>query len=124
MKSTLKFLLAAAVALLLAGCNGGNYGYPSGVNFSKDGGVKVAQGDDGFYNLEINDYNGDGPSQPVTMDTKDTVAVTSDWLTVKYVPGEHQVTIAAAPNTTGRSRHRWFYGMVDDGFAEIKVTQE
>lgn len=113
------------MALLHAGCNGSvNYGYPGSVSLSKNGVAKVVKGDYGFYNLEIGDYNGDGPSQPVTMGTKDTVAVTSDWLTVKYVPGEHQVTISAAPNTTGRSRHRWFYGSVDDGFAEIKVTQE
>ena len=92
------------------------------MSFEKDGGLKTCSGASGCYLIEIHDYNGDG-NATITRGENDTIIATYDWLSVKYRLYTAVLKITALPNITGQKRMLYVYGMVDDSFAEIKVTQ-
>ena len=112
-----------SLVLLLSGCERmDNFGYPSKVNFGREGGIKVVSGNDIFHYLEVADYNGDGASSENSLDD-DSLIVTYKWLTIKAKTRDNNLTIIAEPNPTGKSRKLYIYGDVTNQFAEIKVTQ-
>lgn len=120
MKTLLTFLLSL---FLLASCwNSDNYGYPSKVEFGKEGGLKDCPGTSSFYDVDIHDYNGNGEAT-ISKGENDTIIVTYDWVSVKYKLYRAGLKITALPNTTGKNRRLYVYLYVDDSFAEIKVTQ-
>lgn len=101
-----------------------NYGYPGKVTFDRDGGTKTIDGGNSFYHVEINDYNGNGNAK-ITDGENDTIIATYDWLSVKYRwCRDKHIILEALPNTTGKKRTLYVYGMVDDRSADIKVVQE
>lgn len=121
-----KILIAlTCVVLLFVSCDiYNNYGYPSKVSFDSWGGVKIISGEDGLHTLEIADYNGiiaNAPGDSIT----DSLIVAHEWLTAKtkVFDQNYGLTIIAEPNTTGKRRTLYISGMVDNSFAEIKVTQ-
>ena len=107
-------LVALLLLLLLVACGPtDNYGYPSKINFGKEG----------FYDVTINDYNGYGETK-LSKGENDTIIATYYWLTVKYKESfNNDMKIIAEPNTTGKKRTLYVYCLVDNNAADIKVTQ-
>ena len=83
MKSEI-YIISLLLSFLLVACGStDNYGYPSKVTFEKSGGTKICSGTSGCYQVEINDYNGDG-NATYSKGENDTIIATYDWLTVKF----------------------------------------
>ena len=123
MKSKILFI-SLLISFLLVSCeNAHNFGYPRKVTFDKGGGSKICSGTSNCYIVDITDYNGNDHTT-TTNGENDTIIVTYDWLSVKYIECiGTKVKLEALPNTTGRKRTLYVSGMVDDSFADIKVTQ-
>ena len=118
-------LVALLLLLLLVACGPtDNYGYPSKINFGKEGGTKFCSGKLGISMIYINDYNGNGIAE-LTKDENDTIITKYYWLTVKFkrLVG-HEIKIIAEPNTTGKKRTLYVYSSIYDDDATIKVTQD
>lgn len=117
-------LAALLLLLLLVACGpSGNYGYPLKIGFGREGGTKICSGKEGFYDVSINDYNGNGETK-LSKGENDTIIATCYWLTVKYKePFNNEMKIIAEPDTTGKKRTLYIYCMVDNNGADIKVTQ-
>ena len=117
-------LAALLLLLLLVACGpSGNYGYPLKIGFGREGGTKICSGKEGFYDVSINDYNGNGETK-LSKGENDTIIATYYWLTVRYKRSlNNDMKIIAEPNTTGKKRTLYVYCMVDNSGATIKVTQ-
>jgi hypothetical protein len=117
-------LAALLLLLLLVACGPpGNYDYPLKLSFGREGGTKICSGKEGFYDVSINDYNGNGETK-LSKGENDTIIATCYWLTVKYKERfNNEMKIIAEPNTTGKKRTLYIYCMVDNNGADIKVTQ-
>lgn len=119
--------LLLTLPLLFAGCGKtSNYGYPSNVNFSNEGGSKEIKGNDSPYLLGIADDEGDGEAVHIQQ-PGDSMNVTYQWLTIKAKKGEHKFTLIAQPKQDGGSRTLRVYAGIDptdmDNMATIKVAQ-
>ena len=119
--------LLLTLPLLFAGCGKtSNYGYPSNVNFSNEGGSKEIKGNDSPYLLGIADNEGDGEAVHIQQ-PGDSMNVTYQWLTIKAKKGEHKFTLIAQPKQGGGSRTLHVYAGTDptdmDNMATIKVVQ-
>ncbi len=117
-------LAALLLLFLLVACGrSDNYGYPSKIDFGKEGGTKICSGRIIVSSISINDYNGNGETK-LSKGENDTIIATCYWLTVKYKgPFNNEMKIIAEPNTTGKKRTLYIYCMVDNNGADIKVTQ-
>ena len=117
-------LAALLLLFLLVACGPpGNYDYPLKLSFGREGGTKICSGKEGFYDVSINDYNGNGETK-LSKGENDTIIATCYWLTVKYKERfNNEMKIIAEPNTTGKKRTLYIYCMVDNNGADIKVTQ-
>ena len=117
-------LVALLLLLLLVACGPtDNYGYPSKINFGKEGGTKICSGRLIVSGISINDYNGNGIAE-LTKDENDTIITKYYWLTVKYRRSfNNDMKIIAEPNTTGKKRTLYVNCMVDNSGATIKVIQ-
>ena len=117
-------LAALLLLLLLVACGrSDNYGFPSKIDFGKEGGTKICSGKSMMSNININDYNGNGKAE-ITRDENDTIIAKYYWLTVKFkrLVGP-EIKIIAEPNTTGKKRTLYVYSSIYDDDATIKVTQ-
>ena len=117
-------LAALLLLLLLVACGrSDNYGYPSKIDFGKEGGTKICSGKSMMSNININDYNGNGKAE-ITRDENDTIIAKYYWLTVKFkrLVGP-EIKIIAEPNTTGKKRTLYVYGPIYSDYVTIKVTQ-
>ena len=118
-------LVALLLLLLLVACGPtDNYGYPSKINFGKEGGTKFCSGRLGMSNININDYNGNGESE-IIIDENDTIIAKYYWLTAKFkrLVGP-EIKIIAEPNTTGKKRTLYVSGSIFNDGPTIKVTQD
>ena len=118
-------LVALLLLLLLVACDPtDNYGYPSKINFGKEGGTKICSGRIIVSSISINDYNGNGIAE-LTKDENDTIITKYYWLTAKFkrLVG-HEIKIIAEPNKTGKKRTLYVYSSIYDDDATIKVTQD
>ena len=118
-------LAALLLLLLLVACGrSDNYGFPSKIDFGKEGGTKICSGKSMMSNININDYNGNGKAE-ITRDENDTIIAKYYWLTVKFkrLVGP-EIKIIAEPNTTGKKRTLYVYSSIYDDDATIKVTQD
>ena len=118
-------LVALLLLLLLVACGPtDNYGYPSKINFGKEGGTKICSGKEGFYDITIDDYNGYGETK-LSKGENDTIIATYYWLTAKFkrLVGP-EIKIIAEPNTTGKKRTLYVYGPIYNDYVTIKVTQD
>ena len=118
-------LVALLLLLLLVACGPtDNYGYPSKINFGKEGGTKHCSGRIIVSSISINDYNGNGESE-IIIDENDTIIAKYYWLTAKFkrLVGP-EIKIIAEPNTTGKKRTLYVYSSIYDDDATIKVTQD
>lgn len=121
------FALLLTLPLLFAGCGKtSNYGYPSNVNFSNEGGSKEIKGNDSPYLLGIADDEGDGEAAQIQQDG-DSMNISYQWLTIKAKKGESKFTLIAQPKQGGGSRTLRVYAGIDptdmDNMATIKVVQ-
>ena len=117
-------LAALLLLLLLVACGrSDNYGFPSKIDFGKEGGTKICSGKSMISNININDYNGNGKAE-ITRDENDTIIAKYYWLTVKFkrLVGP-EIKIIAEPNTTGKKRTLYVYGPIYSDYVTIKVTQ-
>ncbi len=117
-------LAALLLLLLLVACGrSDNYGFPSKIDFGKEGGTKICSGKSMMSNININDYNGNGKAE-ITRDENDTIIAKYYWLTVKFkrLVGP-EIKIIAEPNTTGKKRTLYVYGPIYSDYVTIKVTQ-
>ena len=98
-------LAALLLLFLLVACGpSGNYGYPLKIGFGREGGTKICSGKEGFYDVSINDYNGNGETK-LSKGENDTNIATCYWLTVKYKERfNNEMKIIAEPNTTEKKR--------------------
>ena len=121
----IRLILAAFAALTLGmtSCQKDNFGYETTVTFSAEGGEKTVTGDSFVYTLSIGDYAGNEESSNQTLDDA-LMSVTYQWLSASVVPSSKTITLVAEPNTTGKKRTLYVYGMVQNHSAEIKVVQE
>ncbi len=118
-------LAALLLLLLLVACGPtDNYGYPSKINFGKEGGTKFCSGKLGISMIYINDYNGNGKAE-ISIDENDTIIAKYYWLTAKCkrLAGS-EIKIMAEPNKTGKKRTLYVYGSIYNDDATIKVTQD
>ena len=117
-------LAALLLLFLLVACGpSGNYGYPLKIGFGREGGTKICSGKEGFYDVSINDYNGNGETK-LSKGENDTIIATYYWLTVRYKRSlNNDMKIIAEPNTTGKKRTLYVNCMVDNSGATIKVIQ-
>nr|MBF0969768.1 hypothetical protein [Alloprevotella tannerae] len=121
------FALLLTLPLLFAGCGKtSNYGYPSNVNFSNEGGSKEIKGNDSPYLLGIADDDGNGEAAQIQQDG-DSMNISYQWLTIKAKKGESKFTLIAQPKQGGGSRTLRVYAGIDptdmDNMATIKVVQ-
>ena len=121
------FALLLTLPLLFAGCGKtSNYGYPSNVNFSNEGGSKEIKGNDSPYLLGIADDDGDSEAAQIQQDG-DSMNISYQWLTIKAKKGESKFTLIAQPKQGGGSRTLRVYAGIDptdmDNMATIKVVQ-
>ncbi len=126
-KKIISTLLLTGILGALCACDStNNFGYPSKITFANNGGEKIVQGDDSFYNIEIANYNGDGKSTIpiISGNGNDTLTVNYQWLTIKMKWGETKMILTAEPNTTHKKRTLYVRGSITDDFAEIKVEQQ
>ena len=119
--------LLLTLPLLFAGCGKtSNYGYPSNVNFSNEGGSKEIKGNDSPYLLGIADDEGDGEAAQIQQDG-DSMNISYKWLTISAKKGESKFTLIAQPKQGGGSRTLRVYAGIDptdmDNMATIKVVQ-
>lgn len=114
-----------AILLSLVSCNKENMGFPSSVNFSKNGGSMIIKGEEMPYifGLEILDYDGDG-NFTNRSEESDSIMVSYQWLTAKMRVSDNKVELIAEPSNS--SKKRTLYLFVHDGkdMSETKVTQE
>ena len=118
-------LVALLLLLLLVACGPtDNYGYPSKINFGKEGGAKFCSGRLIVSSISINDYNGNGIAE-LTKDENDTIIAKYYWLTAKCkrLAGS-EIKIMAEPNTTGKKRTLYVSGSIFNDGPTIKVTQD
>ncbi|WP_315569846.1 hypothetical protein [Alloprevotella tannerae] len=119
--------LLLTLPLLFTGCGKtSNYGYPSNVNFSNEGGSKEIKGNDSPYLLGIADDDGNGEAAQIQQDG-DSMNISYQWLTIKAKKGESKFTLIAQPKQGGGSRTLRVYAGIDptdmDNMATIKVVQ-
>ena len=119
--------LLLTLPLLFAGCGKtSNYGYPSNVNFSNEGGSKEIKGNDAPYLLGIADDEGNGEAAQIQQDG-DSMNISYQWLTIKAKKGESKFRLIAQPKQGGGSRTLRVYAGIDptdmDNMATIKVVQ-
>ena len=118
-------LVALCLLLLLVACGPtDNYGYPSKINFGKEGGTKICSGKEGFYDITIDGLQWIWRNKSLVRGENDTIIATYYWLTVKYKRSfNNDMKIIAEPNTTGKKRTLYVNCMVDNSGATIKVIQ-
>ena len=105
--------LLLTLPLLFTGCGKtSNYGYPSNVNFSNEGGSKEIKGNESPYLLGIADDEGDGEAVHIQQ-PGDSMNVTYQWLTIKAKKGEHKFTLIAQPKQGGTGRTLRVYAGTD-----------
>ena len=120
-------ILLLTLPLLFTSCGKtGNYGYPSKITFSNEGGSKEVKGNDFPRSIEIADVDGVGKYKEVDYAIDSTI-VTYEWLTIKAKNKENKFTIIADPKKSGKSRTLYIRADIDPtepGMpAEIKVVQ-
>lgn len=114
-----------AMAILLSAfaftsCEEDKYGYDNRVAFSARGGTEDVDGDDPIYTLSIADYDGNEKQAEGEV----IMVVNYDWLTASAVKNSTEIKLIAEPNTTGKRRKLYVYGMVHNKVIDITVIQD
>ena len=97
-------LLALVVAVVMTSCEKEvDFGYPTSVTFTADGGEKTITGVEPFTDAHIHDYKSgeDGEFVPREDDIQCQVY---EWLTIEYLANSTELKIIAEPNASGKSR--------------------
>ena len=97
-------LLALVVAVVMTSCEKEvDFGYPTSVTFTADGGEKTITGVEPFTDAHIHDYKSgeDGEFIPREDDIQCQVY---EWLSIEYLANSTELKIIAKPNASGKSR--------------------
>ena len=97
-------LLALVVAVVMTSCEKEvDFGYPTSVAFTADGGEKTVTGVEPFTDAHIHDYKSgeDGEFIPREDDIQCQVY---EWLSIEYLANSTELKIIAEPNASGKSR--------------------
>lgn len=120
-----------AICLLLAAAFASceqevDYGYPSTVRMPSEGGRMVLRGDSEYAGvisqIEILNYDGDGNSS--YGEVRDSIIVTSHWLTAKCPRTKNELHLTGEPNPTDKSRRLYLYLYDGRSRQEIRVIQD
>jgi hypothetical protein len=122
-KITIFFIIAIISAVLIS-CefSQNNHGYPKKVYFGKEGGVLSFTGTETFTHYFIQTTN--VSSKVSTGVEKDTVEITLDWLTAKYIRRNNKLILIAEPSTTGKKRKLEIYGYYGPEYAFTQILQK
>ena len=97
-------LLALVVAVVMTSCEKEvDFGYPTSVTFTADGGEKTITGVEPFTDAHIHDYNS-GAQGSVLPNEGDIDIEVFKWLKIEYVTHSRELKIIAEPNASGKSR--------------------
>ena len=97
-------LLALVVAVVMTSCEKEvDFGYPTSVTFTADGGEKTITGIEPFTDAHIHDYNS-GDQGSVLPNEGDIDIEVFKWLKIEYVTHSRELKIIAEPNASGKSR--------------------
>lgn len=97
-------LLALVVAVVMTSCEKEvDFGYPTSVTFTADGGEKTITGVEPFTDAHIHDYNS-GDQGSVLPNEGDIDIEVFKWLKIEYVTHSRELKIIAEPNASGKSR--------------------
>ena len=97
-------LLVLVVAVVMTSCEKEvDFGYPTSVAFTADGGEKTVTGVEPFTDAHIHDYKSgeDGEFIPREDDIQYQVY---EWLSIEYLANSTELKIIAEPNASGKSR--------------------
>ena len=121
MKRTI-FIAALFLSIFaLSSCEEDRWGWDNKVIFSAAGGTESVDGDDSIYTLSIGNH--DGHEIQADDIAGDVMTVTYDWLTATTKKGDNEITLIAQPNTTGKKRKLYVYGMIHNNVMDITVIQ-
>ena len=97
-------LLALVVVVVMTSCEKEvDFGYPTSVTFTADGGEKTITGVEPFTDAHIHDYNS-GDQGSVLPNEGDIDIEVFKWLKIEYVTHSRELKIIAEPNASGKSR--------------------
>lgn len=115
-------LLALVVAVVMTSCEKEvDFGYPTSVTFTADGGEKTITGVEPFTDAHIHDYNS-GDQGSVLPNEGDIDIEVFKWLKIEYVTHSRELKIIAEPNASGKSRklHIELYSGPEYHVVEVK----
>lgn len=108
-----------------------NYGYPSAVYFTEQGGVKIANGTIPISHLEILHIKSGECLASTYYNDLDTltlkyssISATHDWIDVRQDYGSTQLQITVAPLEDKKTRKVFIEGRFVDEYAVIEIIQE
>lgn len=117
-------LLALVVAVVMTSCEKEvDFGYPTSVTFTADGGEKTITGVEPFTDAHIHDYNS-GDQGSVLPNEGDIDIEVFKWLKIEYVTHSRELKIIAEPNTSAKSRQLHIELHSGQEYHVIKVIQE
>jgi hypothetical protein len=122
-KITIFFIIAIISAVFIS-CefSQNNHGYPKKVYFGKEGGTLAYIGERTFDRLLI--QTPDVAKDEYVEVDKDTVEITLDWLTAKYIRHDNKLIIKADSSPTGKKRKLEIYGDYGLEYAYIQILQK
>ncbi len=121
MRRFLIVMAAVVSALVMNACEEDKWGYDNRVVFEAYGGEEDVDGDAPVYTLSIGNHEGD---EKEAVEVDGVLTVTYDWLTATVVKGDDEIRLVAEPNTTGKSRKLYLYGMVFNNVMDVTVIQK
>lgn len=97
-------LLVLVVAVVMTSCEKEvDFGYPTSVAFTADGGEKTVTGVEPFTDAHIHDYKSGEDGEFVSRED-DIQYQVYEWLTIEYLANSTELKIIAEPNASGKSR--------------------
>lgn len=127
-KKYLLLVVSVIIACICASCESEeDFGFPSKIKMSSKGEKLEIKGENdlppGITQIQVLDYDGEGNNSGPSVEDKDYLETTTDWLTVKYSDSEYKLVLTAEPNKTDKKRKLYLYLLSGSSRQEITVTQ-
>lgn len=124
----LKFILLLFLLLIFTSCDmftQNQYGFPTSVAFTVEGGEKILRGNNDFslseYGFSIENVSMSKLSYQ--QGENDTIIQSYDWLTIKYVNKGHDAKLIVAPSVDGKKRDVVLQNTMATEYSLTKVIQ-
>ena len=124
MLKRISLLIALLIPILFVSCfKEEDFGYPSDVVFTNDGGEQVITGEVPFTHAEIIDHKSGEDGEIYISENSEIVVF--NWLKIEYpAAGSYELKVYAEPNNTGKSRQLCIEVYSAMEYQEIKVLQK